>query len=72
MVVAILCQGGLCFFCKEIDIFHYLDLPSYEMKRLGCGDECNVDKARALLHPNVSKNNFSKEVFMVKGPFGGV
>jgi len=42
------------------------------MKHPCCGDEWNVDKARALLHPSVSKDKFSKEVFMVKGPFGGV
>jgi hypothetical protein len=61
------------FFAKKLAFSTILAfLASYEMRHQGCGDECNVDKAMALLHPSVSKDNFSKEVFMVKGPFGGV
>jgi hypothetical protein len=31
----------------------------YEIKHLSCGDECNPNKVRALLHPSVSNDNFS-------------
>jgi hypothetical protein len=32
---------------------------SYEIKHPTCGDEYNLDKVKALLHPNVLNDNFS-------------
>jgi hypothetical protein len=31
---------------------------NYEIKHSSCGDECNLNKVRALLHPSVSNDDF--------------
>jgi hypothetical protein len=35
---------------------------------LSCGDECNLNKARALLHPSVLNDNFLHQIFMITRP----
>jgi hypothetical protein len=47
------------FFAKKSTLFTILTFfAKDEIKYPSCGDECNLDKARALLHPNVSNDNF--------------
>jgi len=41
---------------------------NYEIKHSNYGDEYNLNKAKALLHPNVSIDNFSQQIFMIKKP----
>jgi hypothetical protein len=61
------------FFAKESTSSTILTFfTSYEIKHLNCGDECNLNKVRALLHLNVSNDNFPQQIFMIKGPYGGV
>jgi hypothetical protein len=43
-------------------------LTNYGIRHPNCGDECNLDKVRTLLHSNVSNENFPKENFMIKIP----
>jgi hypothetical protein len=35
---------------------------------LNYGDKCNLNKAKALLHPNVSNDDFPQQIFMIKRP----
>jgi hypothetical protein len=57
------------FFAKKAKLSTILTFSTnYEIKYLNCGDECNLNKVRALLHPNVSNDDFSQQVFMIKKP----
>ncbi len=49
-------------FAKKLTLFTILTFfVSYDIRHLSCGDECNFNKARALLHPNGLNDNFPKE-----------
>ncbi len=41
---------------------------NYEIEHSSCWDECNLNKARVLLHPNVPNDNFPQQIFMIKRP----
>jgi hypothetical protein len=54
-------------FAKKLTSFTILTfIANYEIRHSSFGDECNLVKVRALLHPNVSNDNFPKEIFMTK------
>ncbi len=68
------CQGGWNFFAKKLTLSTILTFfINYEMSHPNCGDECYFNNVRALLHPNVSNENFEhKRSSSSKGPSGGV
>jgi hypothetical protein len=56
------------FFAKKSTFStNLIFFANYEIKHPSYGNECNFDKARALLHPNLLKDNFSQHIFMIKG-----
>ncbi len=57
------------FFAKKVTsstIFTFF--TNYEIMHLSCGDECNLNKVRALLHPSVLNDNFPQQIFITKRP----
>jgi hypothetical protein len=57
------------FFTKKVassTIFTFF--ISYEIKHSNCGDEYNLNKARVLLHPNVSNDDFPQQILVIKRP----
>jgi hypothetical protein len=65
--------GHECYGSKKLNLENLEGLftiltfiANYEIRHSSFGDECNLVKVRALLHPNVSNDNFPKEIFMTK------
>jgi hypothetical protein len=50
------------FFVRKLTLSTILTFfISYEIRYSSCGDECNFNKTRALLHPNVLNDIFPKK-----------
>jgi hypothetical protein len=57
-MLQIIVKVGEMFFAKKLTLSTILTFINYEMRHPNCGDECDLNNPRALLHPNVPNDNF--------------